>query len=202
MIDILLEETFSLTEATKRLPCRRKGKRPNVATLYRWAQVGCRGIRLETLCVGATRCTSMEALQRFFDALTAQSEHRPTPQPPRQTRQLRRQVSMTRVLGLIGYRAAGRRGPQLRGQCPICRSPDAFSVHLSRQIYHCFACHSHGNVLDLWAAVHGQSLYHAAVDLCRTIGLVLPARPVPMTRPMPQSQQTSEVAVRVPQRNR
>jgi hypothetical protein len=78
-----------LTEATKRLPCRRKGARPNVATLYRWAQTGCRGIRLETLCVGATRCTSMEAMQRFFDALTAQAEPgaaRPST-PSRQQRQ-------------------------------------------------------------------------------------------------------------------
>lgn len=77
MIDIALEETFSLTEAAKRLPCRRKGVRPNVATLYRWAQQGCRGVRLETLCVGATRCTSIEALQRFFDAITAASEFQP-----------------------------------------------------------------------------------------------------------------------------
>jgi len=92
MIDISLEEVFSLTEATKRLPCRRKGVRPNVATLYRWSQVGCRGVRLETICVGATRCTSIEALQRFFDALTAAAEHRPVSPPSRQTRQRRAQI--------------------------------------------------------------------------------------------------------------
>ena len=92
MIDISLEETFSLTEATKRLPCRRKGVRPNVATLYRWAQIGCRGIRLETLCVGATRCTSIEALQRFFDALTAQAEPSAIPQPSRHTPGRRKQI--------------------------------------------------------------------------------------------------------------
>ena len=65
MIEIALEEPISLTEATKHLPCRRKGVRPNVATLYRWAQVGCRGVRLETLCVGATRCTSLECSSGF-----------------------------------------------------------------------------------------------------------------------------------------
>jgi hypothetical protein len=92
MIDISLEETFSLTEGTKRLPCRRKGVRPNVATLYRWAQIGCRGIRLETICVGATRCTSMEALQRFFDALTAQAEHRTEPPARRVTASRRKQI--------------------------------------------------------------------------------------------------------------
>lgn len=92
MIDISLEETFSLTEAAKRLPCRRKGVRPNVATLYRWAQSGCRGVRLETICVGATRCTSMEAMQRFFDALTAQAEHRTIAQPSRTTTARRKQI--------------------------------------------------------------------------------------------------------------
>ena len=92
MIDISLEDTFSLTEGAKRLPFRRKGVRPNVATLYRWAQTGCRGIRLETICVGATRCTSMEALQRLFDALTAQAEHRSAPQAPRHTAQRRKQI--------------------------------------------------------------------------------------------------------------
>jgi hypothetical protein len=92
MIDISIEEAISLTEAAKRLPCRRRGVRPNVATLYRWAQAGCRGIRLETLCVGATRCTSMEALQRFFDALTAQAgRHAPAP-PPRQSGQRRKAI--------------------------------------------------------------------------------------------------------------
>jgi hypothetical protein len=92
MIDISLEETFSLTDATKRLPCRRRGARPNVATLYRWAQTGCRGVRLETICVGATRCTSMEALQRFFDVLTAQAEHRPPCPPSRLTATRRKQI--------------------------------------------------------------------------------------------------------------
>jgi hypothetical protein len=93
MIDISIEETFSLTEAAKQLPCRRKGKRPNVATLYRWTHTGCRGVRLETICIGATRCTSLEALQRFFDALTAQAERRPiTPLPSKLTATRRKQI--------------------------------------------------------------------------------------------------------------
>lgn len=92
MIDIALEETFSLTEAAKRLPCRRKGKRPNVATLYRWAQSGCRGVRLETICIGATRCTTMEALQRFFDAITAKSNGSPAQVSPHLTTTRRKQI--------------------------------------------------------------------------------------------------------------
>jgi hypothetical protein len=35
---------------------------------------GVKGIKLESLVVGGTRCTSIEALQRFFDALTAAAD--------------------------------------------------------------------------------------------------------------------------------
>lgn len=86
--------------------------------------------------------------------------------------QLRQQVSMREVLDLIGFHPSWRRGPQLRGRCPIpdCSSTlrRTFSVHLVRQVYHCFACRSHGNSLDLWAAVRRLPLHEAALDLCRT----------------------------------
>ena len=88
MIDISSERVVTLTAATKHLPERRAGKRPNVATLYRWTNDGCRGVRLETIQVGACRCTSLEALQRFFDALTAAADSRPpAPRPPCRYRQ-------------------------------------------------------------------------------------------------------------------
>lgn len=72
MIDITNEAVFSLTEAAKseHLPRRRKGKRPHVATLFRWATRGCRGVVLESIQCGGTRCTSVEALQRFFERCT------------------------------------------------------------------------------------------------------------------------------------
>ena len=71
MIDPSTETLISLTEATKGLPRRRRGKKPHVSTLYRWSTAGCRGVVLETLQVGGTRCTSKEALARFFRRLTA-----------------------------------------------------------------------------------------------------------------------------------
>ena len=70
MIDISSECVLTLTEAAKRLPRRRAGKRPHVATLYRWAQRCLRGVQLETIQVGGTLCTSLEALQRFCERLT------------------------------------------------------------------------------------------------------------------------------------
>ena len=90
-------------------------------------------------------------------------------------RQLRQQITMREVLDLIGFQPTWRRGPQLRGACPIpgCSSASdrSFSVHLARQVYHCFACRSRGNALDLWAAVRGLSIHQAAVDLCRVTNL-------------------------------
>ena len=88
MIRLDAEHLLSLTDAAKRLPRRRMGKRPHVATLYRWSTRGVRGEVLETIQVGGTRCTSTEALQRFAERLsrpftgdsprsdTGRSEHR------------------------------------------------------------------------------------------------------------------------------
>lgn len=90
-------------------------------------------------------------------------------------RQLRSRIRMRQVLDLIGFQPSSCHGPQLRGPCPIpgccSASPGAFSVHLTRQVYHCFACRSHGNALDLWAAVRGLPLHEAALDLCRVTNL-------------------------------
>jgi hypothetical protein len=71
MIDIEQERVFSFADAAPRLPRRRGGKPVNVATLHRWAMHGCKGVKLETIQIGGIRCTSLGALQRFFDALTS-----------------------------------------------------------------------------------------------------------------------------------
>lgn len=70
-INITSERIVTLTGATKYVPRRRRGKPTHVGTIYRWADPGLRGIRLEVLRIGGTLCTSVEALQRFFDRLTA-----------------------------------------------------------------------------------------------------------------------------------
>jgi hypothetical protein len=70
MIDPNTETLLSLADAAKTIPPRRAGKPCRVGTLYRWSNEGCRGIRLETIQIGGTRCTSREALTRFYKALT------------------------------------------------------------------------------------------------------------------------------------
>ncbi len=83
MIDISCETVVSTVDAAKALPPRRAAKRPHAATIFRWMVDGVRPkngnadapkIRLESIMVGSTRCTSIEALQRFFDALTQAAE--------------------------------------------------------------------------------------------------------------------------------
>jgi hypothetical protein len=70
MIDTQSEQVITFGQAADDLPRRRRGRKTHVSTFYRWATVGCRGVILETIQVGATRCTSREALQRFFERLS------------------------------------------------------------------------------------------------------------------------------------
>ncbi|WP_165251238.1 DUF1580 domain-containing protein [Paludisphaera soli] len=70
MIDSSCEALLPLAQAADELPRRRRGRKTHISTLYRWATAGCRGVVLETIQVGATRCTRREALQRFFERLS------------------------------------------------------------------------------------------------------------------------------------
>ena len=91
---------------------------------------------------------------------------------------VRQRVRMAEVLRRLEFQPTSACGPQLRGPCPVHRSPRpgsrSFAVHLERGCYRCFRCGSQGNVLDLWAAVHGLSLPAAAENLCVTLGLEIP----------------------------
>ena len=92
MIDISSEKLLTPAEIAQHIPRRRAGKKCNVATIHRWFVDGVRGIKLESICVGGTKCSSVAALQRFFDELTAQSEGQPVQQPQRITKARRKQI--------------------------------------------------------------------------------------------------------------
>lgn len=67
------ERLLTLSQAAKTLPCRRGDRPTHPSTLFRWATDGLRGVKLEVVQVGGTKCTSREALARFFAALGAAS---------------------------------------------------------------------------------------------------------------------------------
>ena len=115
MIDISSETVTSLTEATQHLPRRRRNKRPATATIYRWAQRGVRGVVLETIQVGGTKCTSVEALQRFCDRLTNATRQHPTPSSAGRTKQREKEiVSAERECEAEGVCPTKKNGPVRR----------------------------------------------------------------------------------------
>lgn len=73
MIDATQEHLLTLSAATRTLPGR-TGRGIHVSTIWRWAQRGVRGVRLETILIGGIRHTSREALQRFFERTTAAAD--------------------------------------------------------------------------------------------------------------------------------
>lgn len=92
MIDIEHEELIPLRDVPKLLPRRPNGKRLHISAVYRWKERGVNGMKLETVKVGGTTYTSLEALKRFAVQCEMNS-HRWLSFAPR-TNQLReRQIS-------------------------------------------------------------------------------------------------------------
>jgi DNA primase len=91
---------------------------------------------------------------------------------------LRTEITMEHVLNQLGFVSTSRHGDQLHGPCPIhgSTSPDSrsLSINLETNRYYCHKCHSHGNQLELWAAVHQLPMYEAALDLCHALGRDVP----------------------------
>jgi hypothetical protein len=73
VIDATQEDLITLAAAAAGLPRRRRGCPVHPSALYRWTTSGCRGVILESIQIGNVRCTSKQALQRFFEALSAVS---------------------------------------------------------------------------------------------------------------------------------
>jgi hypothetical protein len=86
---------------------------------------------------------------------------------------LKKQLTMAQVLDQLGLLA---RGAQRKGPCPLHRGDGrgkTFSVNLDKNVFHCFdaGCGKKGDVIDLWAALHGVSLRQAAIDLVNSFHL-------------------------------
>jgi hypothetical protein len=105
---LLSEEILTLAQAARRLPPVRGKNPPCSETVFRWSDKGLlprskRGskrsssksggrVRLETIPVGGTTCTSMEALIRFSERLDDVEK-----EPPRLTPKQREAVTKTRA---------------------------------------------------------------------------------------------------------
>lgn len=104
MIDTTKEVPIPLAPAARHLPPLRSNRPVSPSTLWRWAKRGLRGVCLEIIHVGGTVCTSREALQRFFAALS----HTPLPVPHTQGRDEDRHKAVEAELDSMGLACRSR----------------------------------------------------------------------------------------------
>ena len=85
-------------------------------------------------------------------------------------------VSLEAVLRHYRIPGLRRHRDQLQGCCPIHGGgrDDSFRVHLTKNIFQCFACQAHGNVLDFVVAMEQCSLREAALRLQQWFGIRAP----------------------------
>ena len=104
MIDTNTEQIFPLVTTGDHLPGGR-ANRVNRSTPYRWVFKGVRGVKLETICIGGTRWTSREALERFFQATTKAADAMlSTPASPAESKPAQaRQAAVDRELAKRRY---------------------------------------------------------------------------------------------------
>ncbi len=102
---------------------------------------------------------------------------------------LRQQISLTQVLDLIGFTPTTRRGPQLRGPCPVHKSASprsrSFAAQVEKNCWHCFRCGASGNALDLYLAVTKLPVYEGALELCARLHVPAPRCIAPASRSPP-----------------
>jgi hypothetical protein len=71
LIDVCDGPFLTFREAAKLPELTRDGRKPHIASLYRWASPGgVRGVRLPSWQIGGTRCTTAEAVRDFIRELT------------------------------------------------------------------------------------------------------------------------------------
>lgn len=108
MIDTASETLVPVNEVPRLLPCRSTGKKIHISAIYRWAQRGIRGVRLDVVRIGGTSYTSREALQRFAEGISSQPGHDDDTPTPR-ARQREVELAAKRVKELLGRRSSTRK---------------------------------------------------------------------------------------------
>ena len=90
--------------------------------------------------------------------------------------EVRQRVSLRDVLGLIRYRWLRSFGKKSYGLCPLgcSSSPRCCSFDLEWNLWFCHKCHRGGNQLDLYAKARSLSIYPAAFELCKEMGVEVP----------------------------
>jgi Protein of unknown function (DUF1580) len=106
MIDLSSERCCSLAEATSHFPPR-NGKHISFPTIWRYVLRGIPGpdgqrVRLEAIRVGGRWVTSVEAVQRFAEALTPRLDADSAPMPRTPTQRRRNAAAASKRLSDAG----------------------------------------------------------------------------------------------------
>jgi len=88
-------------------------------------------------------------------------------------RAVKEAVSMEAILRHYQVPNLRRRHDQLQGRCPIHRGErdDSFRASLSKNVFQCFACQAHGNVMDFVVAIEMCSVREAAFKIQEWFGI-------------------------------
>jgi hypothetical protein len=98
------------------------GQKPHVSTLWRWCLKGCKGVKLESICLGGKRLVTAAAIDQFIDASTRRrsdahaSPPAASPRPPahvmrhNERRQSQIEAARRRVDELTGVTKRSRPG--------------------------------------------------------------------------------------------
>lgn len=102
MIDFHSEELIPLSAVPKlkAFASLRQGRRLSLSTVWRWANYGIGGRKLETIKLGGQRCTSMAALQRFVNVDDKDGQRRPSSKSPMS--KMQNNKSVEQALDAIG----------------------------------------------------------------------------------------------------
>lgn len=90
------------------------GKRPHVSTIWRWCLKGCKGVKLESICIGGKRFVETAAIDRFIDDSTARGTQSPA-QPAVRTPRLAPRIVRHNERRRAEIEAARRRIDELTG---------------------------------------------------------------------------------------
>jgi len=115
MIDTIAEKPIPLDQIPPEAIPGRGGNPVHQVTLSLWYRRGVRGVRLETIMIGGRRCTSIEALNRFYQAVSQARSPHPSHQPPTDAAPSARtgrdrSKAVRRAMDELAKRGAGKRG--------------------------------------------------------------------------------------------
>lgn len=119
------ERPMSLHEAAAYIGKLTGSPNPNISTLWRWCLKGCKGVKLDSICIGSKRYVTVSAIARFIEARSrTESPATPAPTAVNPTPQASPYVERHATRRRDEIEAARRSLDKLTGTSRYARRPD------------------------------------------------------------------------------